>query len=111
MSMGFAEQRPSEVPVAVLPVNSRFGIHQSSVELVAQSGQRSAIVSFELFFYPASNGGVDTPMITLSQTGPFHAKDVDALRPDYDRMVQEAAAALEENLKRVAEILGRTARP
>ena len=97
--------------MVVLPANSRLGIHQNSVELVAQGGHRSAVVSFELFSYPASNGGVDTPLVTLSQTVPFHAKDVEALRPDYDRMVQEAAAVLEDNLKRVTEILGRTARP
>ena len=111
MSMGFGGKRPSEASVAVLPVNSRLGIHQSSVELVAQGGQRSAVVSFELFSYPADNGGVNTPVVTLSQIVSFHATDVEALRPDYDRMVQEAAATLEENLKRVTEILGRTARP
>ena len=97
--------------MVALPINARLGIRQSSVELTAEQGHRSALVSFELFSYPASNGGVDTPVVTLSQTVPFHAKDIDGLRPDYDRMVQEAAAELEENLKRVAEILGRTARP
>ena len=97
--------------MVALPIGARLGIRQHSVELTAQGGHRSALVSFELFSHPASNGGVDTPVVTLSQTVPFHAKDVEALRPDYDRMVQEAAATLEENLKRVTEILGRTARP
>ncbi len=97
--------------MVVLPANSRLGIHQSSVELVAEGGDRSAVVTFELFSYPVSNGGLDTPVVSLSQAVSFHAKDIEALRPDYDRMVQEAAALLEENLKRVTELLGRTARP
>ena len=97
--------------MVVLPGNSRLSIRQSSVELTAQGGHRAAVVSFELFSHPASNGGVDTPVVTLSQTVPFHAKDVEPLRPDYDQMVQEAAAVLEENLKRITEFLGRTARP
>ena len=97
--------------MVVLPADSRLGIHQGSVELVVEGGHRSAVVSFELYSYPARNGGAETPVVTLSQVVPFHAKDIEALRPDYDRMVQEAAALLEENLKRVTEILGRTARP
>lgn len=94
----------------VLPPDHRIGIRQAGTEFFIEAGQRTAMVTFEVFSYPANNGGIDTPIITLSQVVPFKSKDAECRLPDYDSMVQEAASILEANLKLMTEVLGRTAR-
>ena len=87
-----------------LPTNTRLNIRQHSVELV-WGKSREAIVSFELFAYPADNGGQDYPVIILSKTVPYFPKEQPSSTPDYDRMVTQAARELVKDFEGMGEVL------
>ena len=87
-----------------LPTNTRLNIRQHSVELV-WGKSREAIVSFELFSYPADNGGQDWPVIILSKTVPYFPKEQPSSTPDYDRMVTQAARELVKDFEGMGEVL------
>ena len=92
-----------------LPTNTAMSIRLRSVEMVGEA-HREAIISFEMFAYPANNGGTDCPVVVLSKTVPYSSQDpTSTLRPDYDLMVTTAANALVEDFKRMADVLGRIA--
>jgi len=86
-----------------LPVNANMSIRVSAVEL--EDGQ-DAIVSFEMFSYPAGNGGREDEVVVLSKAVPFCSKDPNStLRPDYDRMTIEAACKLKADFQRMQDVL------
>ena len=91
-----------------LPTNTKISIRQRSVEMVGE--HREAVVSFEMFAYPADNGEQDCPVVVLSKTVPYYSKDpATTLNPDYDRMVTQAASELAKDFVRMANILKRLA--
>ena len=93
-----------------LPTNTAISIRQRSVEMVG-SEHREAVVSFEMFAYPADNGGQDSPVVILSKTVPFSSQDPSStLRPNYERMVTQAAGELAKDFVRMSEILNKIVR-
>ena len=87
-----------------LPTNTNLSIREHSVELL-WGLPREAIVSFELFSYPADNGGQDCPVIILSKTVPYFPKEQPSSTPDYDRMVTQAARELVKDFERMVKAL------
>ena len=92
-----------------LPTNTAISIRQKSVEMVG-SHHHEAEVSFEMFAYPADNGGQDYPVVILSKTVPFSSQDPSStLHPAYESMVIRAADELAKDFVRMTEILQKIA--
>ena len=97
--------------MVTLPTNTVISIRQRSVEMVGNE-HREAVVSFEMFAYRADNGGKDCPVVILSKTVPFSSKDpASTLRPDYERMVTQAAGELAKDFVRMTDVLNKIACP
>ena len=95
--------------IVTLPTNTAISIRQRSIEMVGNE-HREAVVSFEMFAYPADNGGEDCPVVILSKTVPFSSKDpASTLRPDYERMVTRAASELTKDFDRMRDVLNNIA--
>ena len=95
--------------MVTLPTNTVISIRQRSVEMVGNE-HREAVVSFEMFAYPADNGGKDGPVVILPKTVPFSSKDpASTLRPDYERMVMQAAGELTKDFDRMRDVLNNIA--
>ena len=88
--------------MVVLKPGSKFSIRQRSVDHKACNGEYKAVVVFEVFVYES---GREEVVLEISQTVPFYAKSPDSLRPDYDRIVTEAATKLKSDFSRVLDVL------
>ena len=88
-----------------LPTNTNLSIRQHSVELL-WGHPREAVVSVELFAYPADNGGQECPVIILSKTVPYSSKEQSLTSiPDFDLMVTQAASELAIDFERMVKAL------
>ncbi len=92
-----------------LPTNTKLSIRQRSVEMVQH---HEAVVSFEMFAYPANNGGQSSPVVVLSKSVPYVAKNpASMLSPNYDQMVTQAASELAKDFIVMTNILNAIADP